>query len=130
MGIHHSQATMSTPGLDSFWSCQSKDTFPNSNDVFLQKHGYAFIPLSKSRLEFIFVCTNPCFPRYFPPVPHRGAFHRFNHKRKTNLFAEGPSLIDRTGDTCFGDIETGFARKSGLVVLIKCNIDTEFAGAD
>jgi hypothetical protein len=121
---------MSTPGLDSFRRCQSKDTFPNSNDVFLQKHGYAFIPLSESRFEFVCVCTNQCPPSYFPPVPHRSTLHGFKDKRKTNLFAEGYSLIDRTGDTCFGDLETGFARKSGLLVLIKCKSDTGFAGAD
>ena len=130
MGIHHSQATMSAPGLDSFRSGQSKDTFANSNDVLLHKHGYAFIPLSKSRFKFVCVCTNPSPPSDFPPVPHRSALHGFKHKRKTKSFTEGHSLIDRTGDTCFGDLETRFARKSGLLVLIECNIGAELAGAD
>src|ERR1700722_929533 len=121
---------MSTPGLDSFRSCQSKDTFPNSNDVFLQKHGNAFFPLSKSRFEFVCVCANPCLPSYFPPVPHRSALHRFQDKRKTNLFAEGYSLIDRACNTCFGDLETGFACKSGLLLLIQSEISTGFAGPD
>src|SRR5271170_7280773 len=121
---------MSAPGLDSFRSCKSKHTFPNSNDVFLQKHGYAFIPLLKRRFEFVSVCTDQCPPSYFPPIPHRSALHGFQNKRKTNLFAEGSCLIDRTGYTCFGDLETGFAGKPGLLVLIKCKIDTEFAGAD
>ena len=67
MGIHHSQATMRTPGLDSFWSCKPKHTFPDSNNVFLQKQGYAFIPLSKNRFEFICVCANLRPPLIFRP---------------------------------------------------------------
>src|SRR5947209_17469450 len=101
---------MSTPGLNSFTSRQSKHTFPNSNDVFLQEHGYAFIPLSKSRFEFLRICTNPCPPSYFPSIAHRSALHWFKDKRKTSLFAEGYSLVSRTGDACFGAFETGFAR--------------------
>src|SRR5579884_840113 len=111
MGIHHSQATMSAPGLDSPRSGQSENTFPNSNDVFLQEHGDGFSPLSKGRFEFICVCTNARLPTYFSPVAHCSALDGLKYKRKTNLLAEGNRLIDRTGDTCFGNFETGFARK-------------------
>jgi hypothetical protein len=38
--------------------------------------------------------------------------------------------MDRTGDTRFGDLETGFARTPGLLELIKRKIGAGFPGAD
>src|SRR6516165_5820240 len=119
MGIHHSQATMSTPGLNSVGSCKSKHTFPGSNDVLLQQQGYAFIPLSKSPIQFLCVCTNPCLTSYIPPIPHRSALHGFQNKRKTNLLAKNRRLAKRSDDPGFGNFEAGFTRKPGLLLLIK-----------
>src|SRR3974390_1407933 len=109
---------MSAPGPDSFRSRKSKHTFANSNDVFLQKQGYGFIPLSQGPVEFVCVCTNPRPTSYSPPVPHWSALHGLQNKRKTNLLAKGYNLMDCTGDTRFGNLETGVTRKSSLLVLI------------